>query len=171
VHGPCLGVFVLGVEGDEQGQAGADGLGDVPHRPNGAESLAEQLRCRKILGLQQGLQICLGLSGREICGGLPGSMKKDLGIAGEDLSGEGVPMGFPQPGACPEEVFQDFRQAAAVAALLQGEKFTEPGRGLRGAQSPDLCGGGELGENCAVIIPRQAPGFTGVCLCGVPCLR
>ena len=66
VHGPCLGVFVLGVEGDEQGQAGADGLGDVPHRPHRTQPFPEQVGGREAWGAQQGVCVRLGLGGGEV---------------------------------------------------------------------------------------------------------
>ena len=62
MHGPGLGVLVLGVQGDEQGQTGADGLGDIPHRPDGAQPLGQQLTGGEALRPEEGVQVGLGLS-------------------------------------------------------------------------------------------------------------
>ena len=166
-----LRVFVLGVQGDQKRQAGADGLGNVPDRPDGAQPLPQQLLCREILRPQQLAKVRLRLGGGELCGGLRRRGTQDLGISGKDLPGQRMPGIFAHPAGGPEKGFQNFRKALDVAALLQSQKLAQPGGGLRGAEPPPPSPGGEAGENGAVILPGQKPGEGFVLLRAVPCLR
>ena len=158
MHGPGLRVLVLGVEGDEQRQAGADGLGHVPHRPHRDQPLAEQHFQGEAPGPEHGVQVGLGLGGGEVPGRLTGGGQQHPGVAGADLFRHGVAVVLPQPGARPEKVLQHAGQLPAVAALLQGQKLAQPGRGLGGAQHLAFGHGGEPVDQRPVVVLRQKPG-------------
>ena len=167
-HGPGLRVLVLGVQGDEQGQAGADGLWHIPHRPDGPQPLQQQLPGRKALRLEKTLHVGLRLLIREVCQRLPGGSPQHIGIAGVDLPGERVVRVLPQPAPRLEEVLQNLGQAPAVAPLLQGQKLPQPGRRLGGAHSPPLRPGGKPVQDSPVVVLRQPPGCPAVRLRRLP---
>ena len=158
VHGPGLRVLVLGVQGNQQRQAGADGLGHVPHGPDRTQALLHQLGRGKALRPQKALQIRLRLGGGKVGRRLPGGLEQHLRVMGEHVLSQGVSGVLPQPPAAPEKSPKHLRQALAVTAALQAQKLPQPGRRLGRAQAVGLGLGGNGRQKPPVPVLRQPPG-------------
>ncbi len=157
-HRPSLRVLVLWIEGDKQREAGADGLGDIPNGPYGAQALPEQLGAGKALSLQHSHEVSFRLGGGEFFRYLPGDGVKHLGIAGKGLPGKGMIGALTQPGGGAEEVVQDWGELFAGAAVLQGKKLFHRVCGLGRTEHPASGCGEQTGQNSAVVVSSQQPG-------------
>ena len=119
VHGPCLRIFILWIQGDEQGQAGADSLRYIPHRPHAPQPFLEKLGAGKVRCMEQSIQISFRLGADKIGQNLLRNPVEYVWVMCQHPLSQGITGNSPQPTACPEKVFQDVRQVLAVTSLLQ----------------------------------------------------
>ncbi len=160
-HRPGLRVFVLGVQGDEEGQAGADGLGHVPHGPDRRQPLLHQKVRREARRAQHRRKVRLRLCGGQILQRPPGGGQQHLRIPALDLADQGraLPLSHPAPGL--EKVFQHHGEVLAVSPFLQGQKLLHPALGPGGGQAAPLGHPRQQGQQSPVNQFRQYGGVGG----------
>ena len=168
VHGPGLGVLVLGVEGHEHLQTGADGLGHIADRVEIADGTGEQLVGGEVLHAQKGGEVGLRLSGGELVHGLLGGGEEDLGVLSGHPLGQGGGGMFAKPGSRLKKAGQVAGQLGPIAAAGQGEKLVEVAGYLGWPQLTTLGGSGEMGEDHLVVVASQDPGQALVLWGGLP---
>ncbi len=127
-HSPGFRILVLGIEGNEQRQAGLDGLGDVPDGPDRAQTVGEQPFRREALCFHHSLPIGLRLGFGELSGGRFRYSPQDLRVLHQDPPDQCAVLPLTHPARCPQEVFQHPRYLGRDAVLLQGQKFIQPRR-------------------------------------------